>query len=71
MLFSEGCPQPIGFCKEGLAFIFSKIFKCYHEISITMRLDFQENQQSHIFEIDEIGFFLAKYFYINVIMMFL
>ena len=71
MLFSGGRPQPIGFCKEGLTFIFAKIRKRHHETSIAIQSNFQENEQSHIFLIDKIGIFLAKYFCINVTMMFL
>ena len=71
MLFSEGHPQPIGFCKRGLTFILAEILKCHHEISIAMQSKFQENEQSHIFEIDKINICLATYFYINVTMMFL
>ena len=71
MLFSEGHPQPIGFCKRGLTFILAEILKCHHEISIAMQSNFQENEQSHIFEIDKINICLATYFYINVTMMFL
>ena len=57
MLFSGGRPKLIGFYKEGLTFIFAEIL--------------QENEQSHIFEINKIRIFLATYFYINVTMMFL